>query len=501
MKKQVRYIYTVVNIFSFLLLATALFSCKKLVEVPPPAEVIFENAVFTTDATAISVLTGLYATMTATTQPFQGNKSIALFGGLSSDELTLFGGITSQQHIAYFQNNLAAVNQPVIAGSEFWAPLYNNVYKCNAAIEGLNKSTKLIPTVKQQLLGEAKFMRAFFYFYLVNLFGDLPLVLAADPVKTSLFARSSKAEVYNQIIDDLKDAQQLLSTDYLDQTVLTSTNERVRPTKWAATALLARTYLYTGEWAKAESESTAVINSGLYNLLPSLNDVFLKNSYEAIWQLQPTLTYFNTYDGYTLIIPDNGPSLASATNPVYLSQAFLNNFEADDQRAVLGNWVNRTIYKKSAIPLIWDTVAYPYKYKVKTSPDVSSSGDMSEYIMVLRLGEQYLIRAEARAQLENIGGAQQDLNAIRNRAGLGNTSAGDKNSLLTAILHERQVELFSEWGHRWFDLKRTGKVNEVMNVVTPQKAAGEPWRSFQQLYPLPNDDIQKDANLRQNQGY
>ena len=113
-----------------------------------------------------------------------------------------------------------------------------------------------------------------------------------------------------------------------------------------------------------------------------------------------------------------------------------------------------------------------------------------------------MIRAEARAQIGNISGAQSDLNTVRNRAGLADTPAGDQASLLAAILDERRHELFSEWGHRWFDLKRTGKIDEVMSLVTPIKSGGvTTWHSYQQLYPLPLSELQRAPNLVQNSGY
>jgi len=120
----------------------------------------------------------------------------------------------------------------------------------------------------------------------------------------------------------------------------------------------------------------------------------------------------------------------------------------------------------------------------------------------MRLAEQYLIRAETEANGAGGGtnSAVQDLNIIRNRAGLANYSgATDKASLVTAILHERQVELFTELGHRWLDLKRTATVNAVMSVVTPQK--GGTWDANWQLYPIPRTEIQVNPNLKQNPGY
>ena len=121
--------------------------------------------------------------------------------------------------------------------------------------------------------------------------------------------------------------------------------------------------------------------------------------------------------------------------------------------------------------------------------------------MVLRLGEQYLIRSEARAVQNKIDDAQSDLNVIRQRAGLESTIASDKNSLLNAILAERKAELFTEMGHRWLDLKRTNKIDEVMSVETPQKAGGTEWKSYQQFYPIPTRELERAPNLIQNPGY
>ncbi len=474
-------------------------SCKKWLTVSTTGGAITEISVYSTDATAIAVLNGLYSSMSSS-ELFQGHRSITLFAGLSADELTLYSGVTDNTHISYYTNQLAS-NSLINAGSEHWALLYPFVYRCNAAMEGVVASTLLSPPIKQQLLGEALFLRAFFYSYLVNLFGDVPLALTTDPQANTLLRRAPKKEVYQQIIADLEKAKTLLSDDYLKETLLTSTTERVRPNKWAAAALLARSYLYAEEYAKAEEQATGVINnSDLYGLV-ALNEVFLKNSKEAIWQIQPTTYGFNTEEGRLFIIPETGPTDATVfnPNPVYLSDFLLQSFEPGDQRGVYGNWVNTVSYPISDTEI--DTVAFPFKYKVSVSPDAASPNDMTEYLMVLRLGEQYLIRAEARARQNKISGAQEDLNAIRIRAGLGPTPANDNASLLTAILHERQVELFTELGHRWLDLKRMGQVDAVMSTITPLKANGAPWQSYQQWYPLPFSELGKSPNLMQNTGY
>lgn len=494
---------SVVATLVILITILLIFSCKKLAETPVPTSQVAENAVYTNDATAIAMLNKVYTDMN--TAPFQGSLaagSVSLFAGLAADEYILASGITNVNYVAYYQNSLSQVSATA-TGSEHWAPFYNLVFKCNDALKGLASSGAdgLTPAVRKQLIGEAKFMRAFFYFYLTNEYGDVPLAITTDSKAVAQLPRAKQADVYSQVVLDLEDAETKLSENYLSVTLLSTTSERVRPTKWAAAAMLARVYLYTGDYAKAVEKATEVINnSALFTLLP-LNQVFLKNSKEAIFQIQPTSLNFNTQEGRTLIIPATGPSKAGTVNPVYLSKSLLSAFEPGDNRAVYGNWIDTTIYKKT--PTISDTVAYPYKYKINASPGVTTAGGLSEYFMVLRLGEQYLIRAEARARLgSDPSGAVSDLTQIRTRAGLAAyTGPTDQASLLIAILHERQVELFSEWGQRWFDLKRFGKIDAVMSIVTPLKANSKPWQSYQQWFPIPLVDIQKSPNLSQNDGY
>lgn len=499
MNKIIKHTFIGLVAASFLFSAFSISSCRKLVETDPPSDRLTGTNVFLADGTAIGVLNGIYQYMHF---PLSGSAGLTARLGMSADELTLFNGVINPPVPQYYKNELAGRfnGGTTTSGGEFWSPFYGLIYKCNDAIDGLNKSTKLSPGVKQQLLGEAKFIRAFHYFYLVNLFGDVPLAITTDPEINRGLGRSAKEKVYEQIMNDLKEAEELLSSNYLDGTLLKTTSERVRPTKWAAAALLARVYLYTGDWGKAEERANLVIeNTSLFGPLPAINNVFLKNSTEAIWQLQPTNLDFNTDESRFFVIPPTGPNV---NNPVKLSKALLGSFELNDLRRVFGNWVDTTIYTVSLSPLVRDTIPYVYKYKIFASPGVSTPAAMLEYVMVLRLGEQYLIRAEARTHLGKIEEAQSDLNAIRTRAGLPNTTAGDQPTLLTAILDERRHELFCEGGHRWLDLKRTGKIDEVMNVVTPIKSDGATnWRAFQALYPIPYSELQLMPSLTQNPGY
>ena len=480
------------KLFAFFILISGLgvvtlTGCRKLVEVQGPATSLNSATVYSTDATAAAVLTGIYQAMSSNTFSEPGLTSMSFLPGLSSDELTLFSTISNTGFQLYYKNALSATVTSYRI--DFWTGIYHVIFTANSAIEGLNSSTSLTPAVRQQLLGEAEFIRAFCYFYLVNLYGDVPLALSSDYAANAVLARTPKAQVYQQIITDLKDAQSKLSSTWLDATLLNTTTTRVRPTSWAATALLARTCLYTGDYTDAALQASSLIsNSGLFGL-STLNNAFLiasSGNKEAIWQLQSVLLGYNTVDAETFILPSTGPS--NPNFPVSLNSLLVNAFEPGDLRRT--NWIDSVI--------VGGTIYY-YAYKYKSA---TLNAPVTEYNMVLRLGEQYLIRAEAEANGagSGISAAIADLNTIRSRAGLPNyAGATDKASLLTAILHERQVELFTEWGHRWLDLKRTSGIDAVMSIVTPLK--GGTWSTDQQLYPIPYTEIQKDANLTQNSGY
>lgn len=460
------------------LLASGVSGCKKLVEVSSPVTNTSASLVYSSDATAAAVLTNVYASFNrfGINNTIAGPGSLSLFGGLSADEFNLYSGVSGEPFF-YYTNSLTNSN----IGSGYWEPLYQKIFTVNSAIEGLTNATALTPVVKKQLLGEAKFMRAFFYFYLVTLYGDVPLVLSTDYLKNIVMPRTPASEVWDQITDDLTDAETLLSSDYLNADVLSITTERLRPTKWAAAAMLSRVFLYQQKWKEAEIAATTVIaNNTLYDTVSLANTtdaVFSKTSKEAIWQLQPVNTGWNTGDAMLFILPDTGPD---DVYPVYLSDFLLNSFETGDNRKT--EWVKN-------VNVNGTTYSYPYKYKIATL-----NVPVDEYQMVIRLGELYLNRAEAKAQQGDASGAIDDLNVIRKRAGLLNYSgASDKSSLLTAILHERQVELFTEWGQRWLDLKRTGAIDSVMSVVTPQK--GGIWNSNSQWYPISVTELQRNSFL------
>jgi len=449
------------KIFAAVGLVLLLGSCKKLIDVGPSKTELLTTTVFKDSATVQSTLAGLYESFAPQTGAYRNSISTLL--ALSADELQYNGN-----NFDAFTNNAILSTDGNAAG--IWEDSYKTIYVANAILEGVSSADGISLRFKHQASAEARFIRAFCYFYLVNVYGDVPLVLSTDVSKNANMARTAAAEVYSQIIEDLKFAQANLPSDYS-----ISDGSRTRANRWVATAMLARVYLYNKNWTAAETQASSIINNeSLFELNANLNSVFSPTSKEAIWQL------YNDNSGYTWYATEVLPNPVTQIPTYFLTPALLGAFETNDARKA--NWVGSTIYSE----LVY---SYPYKYRSL------QSGSNTEYYTILRLAELYLIRAEARAQLGNTTGAREDIFVLRGRAGLGNTPAVDKEGLLLAIEQERRIELNSEWGHRWLDLKRTGRINAVLGAVKPS------WKPSAALYPVPNGQRILNRSLTQNPGY
>lgn len=469
-----KYFFCIVSV----VMVTGNAGCRKLIEIDPPARTITTSQVFVDSVNAAAGLAGIYSRLINTGGAVSfGSGAMTIYSGLSSDELVNFSKDDASVN-QFYDNTLQPFNEYITY--TFWSDVYYLVYQINAVIEGVSGSSGISESAKNQFVGEAKFLRSYIYFYLVNIFGEVPLVSSTDYKLNSLAAKNSIDQVYKFIVKDLMDAKDLLGGGFM-----ISGGERIRATKWSSMALLARVYLYINDYKNAEVYSTDVINSEQFSLVDDLSQVFLKNSSEAILQFQISSnsglsTYNATPEGYNLIM------LAPFPPRYYLSSELLNAFEPSDQRKIA--WTNSTQYAGN-------TYYYPFKYKIGAAV-AEPNAPTTEYYMVLRIAEQFLIRAEARARQNNLQGAVADMNAVRNRAGLLSISGSlSQNEILQAIAHERRIELFSEWGHRWLDLKRTNQVNSVMSILKPL------WQPYQQLYPIPLSELGANPNLVQNTGY
>ncbi len=446
-------------------------SCKKFLDVGNPPDKVISKYVFESNASAIAAVTGIYPSLN---DIVHGGSSISVCCALTADELSAHP--TAYSQLGFYTNSGN--------GQFYWSLFYTTIYRLNAALEGLSASKGVDLVIRNQLIGELLFLRAFCYFYLVNLYGDVPLLMTTDYKLNSIAPRSPVGDIYESIVRDLNTAKELLSDDYLAANIVSTSEDRIRPNKMVASSLLARVNLYLNKWNDAILESSLVINNQLY-AIDNLEDVFMKNSKESIWQIQPQPLdgiYFNTWDARMFVL-ENGPN--DSQNPVWISEFLLSAFEEGDQRFI--NWIG--VDSSTGIKY-----CYPFKYK-----HYKNGEPAIEYSTVLRLAEQYLIRAEAKLKIGDLVATRSDLNIIRKRANLKAINFENPDQLAEAILHERQTEFFTEWGHRWFDLKRIGNVDKLMSIIVPQK--GGEWFPYKKVFPIPFEDIRLNPNLKQNEGY
>ncbi|MBT1685453.1 RagB/SusD family nutrient uptake outer membrane protein [Dawidia soli] len=456
------------------LLCMVVFGCDSLVDVDPPGTRPPPELIFQDDLTAVSAVRGMYSEMSS--KPYFNNVGISLLSSLSADDMRALPGLDASKDRTPFETTDIDPSNPLL--KEYcWQPGYRYIYVANSILEGLAASTGVSVALKNQLRGEALFIRAFSDFYLTNLFGDIPLPTSPDFEKNLHIERTSSAKAYDAIVTDLREAQELFLQDK-DSLFTKNDFPRNRASYWAATALLARVYLYLGRWMEAEQQATTVLDqTSLFTLSDSLNGVFLAESQEVIWHLLPVVKRTGTHEANLYLRQVNKKPV------IHLTASFLETLEPGDQRAI--HWIHTARVENT------DTVYhFPYKYQQTEAQD--------QFHVELRLAELYLIRAEARAHLGNASGAIEDVDMIRRRAGLTSLKGQSftDDILLQKIAQERRIEFFAEGGHRWLDLKRTRKAS-TLSLVDYKK-----WEDTDELYPVPQSEISSNPNLGpQNPGY
>lgn len=472
-----------ITYITFGVLTLTVLSCDSFLDPGSPKDQIPSELAFFDNKTATASVTGIYSRMNQMNYQFANVLSMIL-PAMAADEFVY--AVASPPYDEFKNNQVLSSNSNV---NTLWSQAYSYIAQANLSIQALESESNLDEDVKNQLIGEARFIRAFNYFYLTNYFGEVPLVTGTDVMQNNSLPRSTQEDVYALIIEDLKEAKERLYDGYPSAEHVNTNGERIRPNKGAATALLARVYLYTKNWEAAEKEATQVINNDLYKILePSeLNTVFKANSKEAIWQLQAVNTAGgrNTWEGFLMIPATPTSSPLFRLIPEYLYDAF----EEGDLR--FDQWVG-SMTTSAGIEH-----RYPFKYQVRFGVT-----PIEEYTMVLRLAEQYLIRAEACLEQNKLSEAMKDINTIRVRAGLDKLIVGSNyTSVKIALEQERRVELFAEWGHRWLDLKRwpsesgelsKTRADDILKNLKPN------WNSKSIYWPLPDDAIRSNPNLTPN---
>ena len=385
-------------------------------------------------------------------------RTYSIFADLAADNLVHPQDATSSDYAEVDNNSILPENGSV---SGIWGSLYEGINDANNVIVKVPDIPNMSESEKSQALGELYFIRALNHFNLLNYFGSVPVKVNPTVGVSALDAgRDPVGDVYAQIIEDLT---------FSEQNLQASASTKARATKYAAKALLARVYLYKGDYELAHEKADEVITEGGYTLPDDFADVFAADgSEETIFEIDFTDVDRNRIAEY------NFPKSLNGRREVAPSDELVNLFLAGDER--------------KNVSIAYDgSLAYANKYN-----DLSKGADN---VIVLRLAEMYLIRAEAEAHITgaSISAIQDDLNAIRLRANLLPSAAGSLNELLFAIEKERRLEFAFE-GQRWFDLVRTGRATLVLPTVTDID---------QTLFPIPSGELQTNNNpeMIQNPGY
>ncbi|RFS24501.1 RagB/SusD family nutrient uptake outer membrane protein [Chitinophaga silvatica] len=440
------------NILGIFVLVIFSVSCSKLLNTDPQTSISDEEAIVD-GKSAQAALTGVYDGL----QRYASSQIIAL--DLAGDNVVNYNN----------QNIVVATKTAASTGGGF-SSIYTMINRANFVI------TK-VPTLadalfatgqKNQILGQAYFLRALGYFDLVKTYGGVQVVL--DPLKYTGIKRSTKDQTYDQVLSDLDKAEQLL----------TETVNRNIANRFSVYALKARLYLYREQWDKAAEYATKVISNNNFVLVKPFSSFFTgKNTTESVFELAFSTANKNTFFTNWLSAAEGGRRDYVPARD--FTALLLDATKAGSRRSLI----------KQLPDASWEVVEY-------------GKQDGTSSIFILRIAEQYLIRAEARVKqaTPDLKGAVADLNEIRGRADLISfelTTTTKPAEVLQAIESERRYELAFE-GHRFVDIVRTGRAAEVFGPYNKQLTDSKFW-----IFPIPASAVLNDpANLggeNQNPGY
>ena len=479
MKKSILYI-------SILLLFVV--GCEESLEFVVKDKLTLENFFLTADDAMASV-NGVYDVLG---DEDQYNSSLWLIQDISSDDCdanSTWNDPNAQQFDRY---TLQANNNYT---TNIWKTSYDLISKANLSIDSI-PVVEMDESLKNRLVGEAKFLRGLIYFNLVRLFGGVPLILHPETdIDAYLVPRADAELVYDQIISDLEDASSNLPTSY-------GGTDKGRATRGAALGVLSKVYLTLQEWELASQKAREVMDITVYGLWDDYTDNFKevnKNGKESVFEVQ---FYSEVQSENCRIVISGLPGIYAFPAGVGMmlpTEDLLNSFEPGDYRYEATFFEEYDYFGLNTFdPHIWkhwDQDTYP--------PD--QTGSSGANFPVMRFAEILLIYAEALNELNQ--GPTQDaydaINRVRQRARNGDDSvlpdlAGlSYQEFQSAVLKEKRCETVNE-GHRWYDLVRTGNLEEFVNRAKGDKANPQP---FNYVFPIPQRERDLNDKLDQNPGY
>lgn len=484
MKTQIFYLFILLTVFA---------SCSsEFTDLAPVSDIATSNFYKTGDDFKNAV-SGAYSSLQFG-GTYGGNYYV--FGDIPSDDSkpVVSGSVTDQDE---FDRFYIRTTNPYTSGC--WNDCYKGIARCNAILDRID-AVDLNADLKNQYIGESKFVRALIYFKLVRVFGDVPLIVneITNPDQGYEFGRSPKAEVYAQIEKDLAEAASVLPAVY-------KSDDIGRATKGAANALLGRVLLYQKKYSEAAIKLKLVVDSGIYDLLPTYGDCFKasgKNHKESVFDVQ--------YKSGGL---GEGNSLPNSFAPENSGNAVIkfggggNNRPTPDLESEYeaGDLRKDATMATSYISEKGVKVDYYFCKKYWDTP--ATSGDNNNNYPIVRYSDVLLMYAEClnESGYQANGDAFNYLNRIRNRAGLASKTGTDiptQAAFRLAMEHERRVEFAFE-GLRWFDLVRTDRAIPVLNSKSSQIGILTPPLNQNNLvFPIPQSQIDINSEkITQNPGY
>jgi len=438
------------------------FGCTEFLN-PEPVDLLIDDLALNEAKDVQSVEIGLYSAFRSIAAP----KVIA--GDMTADMLIHIG--TFNQYREFSNKQITSANA---SAGALWGSIYRTIYIANFILERLPGVPGVTEARRNEVTATAHLIRGYAYFVGLYTFGGIPITTTSDLESNRNLPRSSIEELLVFIQSDYEAASDgSLTEDPVNAGFVSQS---------ALLAAKARLALYQGSWPEAEAFATQIIDSEKYTLVEDYSElVFTDFTDEAIWEVGYTIAddpgtdanygLNDLFEGRREIIPSNQAVIA------------LNSDEAGDRSSN----ISFNLSQLGGVDNGWSVAKY------------GTQDEDNNNIIVFRLGEMYLIRAEARAQqgkLFGSTGALEDINVLRARANASPAVANSKDQLLQLIERERLYELAYE-GHRWYDLVRTGRAKVVMTAFNTN------WQDKFELWPIPLREIQYNPALQgaQNPGY
>lgn len=492
--------------------ASTFSACKNYLDVAPQGQ-ITQDQIANDPAQAKNLVTGIYNVFyIGGFDPDITSFQFVIMSDIASDDADKGSSPSDYGDAAQIDNLTTSPTNGVV--NNVWTGHYQGIARANQALDKLN-GAQFDAATKNALIGEARFLRAYFYFNLVRLYGGVPLLdkvpLPSEANDDKYQTRATADDIYKFIISDLDFAAGNLPDK--------GATDVGRATKTAAQALEAKVYLYMKNYQKAYELSNAVITSGKYSLVQDYSLIWRQkavngdggnNNNESIFEIQAGINKACSA-GINLYTVSQGPRAGGKfgwsdlgfgfNNP---SLSLVNEYEANDVRkagTIITIQQNGTrLFDGFRIPSR-DSVEndrYSYKAYHSRSAEDNCGGNtdrLPKQVRILRYADVLLINAEAALQIGNIGAASTSLNLVRARAKLTTVAPS-----LTAIWHERRVEMAEEHD-RFFDIVRQDAV-QPGRASAAFAAHGKTWSSKNALFPIPQTQIDlSGGRLKQNPGY